>query len=229
MTTCGCCPTTSGHCAMTPTRSARVIRAADPQVAMIQEAPRFWRWRSRALRWPGGPGWSGRRRPNQRREPGAVLAGRDVARHPRDCLSPTTAKLHRRGRRWRCSSCPALSSRWPDPPGPGRVRPTDAIWTNWPNLAPTGCRSPADVGGDLNAVPGSATWQRLSGSAPTSSPRWARATASATPQSTGPPDRRPVRRPATAPGSAQVLDCADVRIASDHRPLLAEFDLGKAG
>lgn len=85
---------------------------------------------------------------------------------------------------------------------------------------------PLIVGGDLNAVPGSATWARLERFGPDAFAAVGQGDGF-TYSSTDPVRRidgffadvrvRPVR--------VEVLDSADVRIATDHRPLLGEFEL----
>jgi len=88
-------------------------------------------------------------------------------------------------------------------------------------VAPTGV--PTVVAGDMNDVPESATWRLLARQRVDAVPAGDGFTYSA---------RNPERRidgvfadPALRIRSAEVIGTPDVMIASDHRPVLVEFEL----
>ena len=90
--------------------------------------------------------------------------------------------------------------------------------TNLPDTAPL------IVGGDLNAVPSSATWQRLQQFG--TDAYAAVGVGDGLTYSTTAPVRRidgVFADPRLQPVKAEAIDSADVRIASDHRPLVVEF------
>ena len=182
-------------------RSAQPHVAIDPGGASVLAL-------ADGLRGAGPPGraGAGHRWPGQRGEPGAVLAGGGCAGPARVDLEPASRKLHQRGvamavlrlagRRF------AVAGTHLDLIEPARL-------THLDELAGTGRRavgrtSRCILGGDLNAVPGSATWQRLPGfgadvfAAVGSGDGFTYSDGAA-----GPPDRRPVRRPAAATGAGR--------------------------
>ena len=209
---------------------ARVIRACAPDLVLVQEAPRFFRWRKarreagREQR-PGGP----HRGRHRRRTAAAVLAaghrrahrGRPAAAHPR----PAPPGLrHRRGPDRRG---PARRAELPSEP-PARRAPTprrSCCWSGWPAMGVPH----AVAGGDLNDVPDRAGVPAPGRAAP------------------GLPGRRPVGRRAHLPrpttrasastrssrprasrcsAAASPPGCpasreADLRAATDHLPVLA--------
>jgi endonuclease/exonuclease/phosphatase family metal-dependent hydrolase len=82
------------------------------------------------------------------------------------------------------------------------------------------------VGGDFNAVPGSATWNRL---ARFGTDAWSAVGAG---DGFSYPSTGPVRRidavfvdPRVKPLRAEVLDSRDIHLATDHRPLVVELEL----
>jgi endonuclease/exonuclease/phosphatase family metal-dependent hydrolase len=210
-----------------PAAVVRVIRAAAPDVAIIQEAPRFLRWqascaalaRRTGLLWIAG----GRRA-------GANLLFCTVAVrtvHRFDIPFSHQPKLHDRG-----AAAGVLEL--------GGVRfavaGTHLDLIEGPRLAHLDeladfaagrlAGVPLMMGGDLNAVPGSTTWQRCAGFGVDAY------------QAVGTGDgftysaTAPVRRidavfadPRLRPVRAEVLDSPDIRVASDHRPLLVEYQL----
>lgn len=210
-----------------PDALARVMRAAAPDVAIIQEAPRFLRWRSAcaALARRAGLVLVTGGRASGANLVLSSLAVQPTARH--EVGFTAERKLHRRG-----AAVAALRLAGADFAVAGthldlieaaRLRHLDEL------AAFTASRLaglPLIVGGDLNAVPGSLTWQRLESlgvdafAAAGHGDGFSYSAA------------EPVRRidglfadPRLRPVSAEVLDSPDVRIASDHRPLLVEFEL----
>jgi endonuclease/exonuclease/phosphatase family metal-dependent hydrolase len=210
-----------------PAAVARVIRAAAPQVALIQEAPRFWRWRMACAALARRAGLvlvTGGRTSGANLVLSSlavdVLATHEIA------LSPQP-KLHRRGAAvalLRLSGHRfAVAGTHLDLIEAARLTHLDELAGLLADRLPD---VPLLLGGDLNAVPGSATWQRLTG--------FGTDVFAAVGQGDGFSYSavEPVRRidglfadPRLRPVSARVLDSADVRIGSDHRPLLAEFEL----
>ena len=99
-----------------PAAVARVMRAAEPDVAIVQEAPRFLRWRSScaALARRAGLLWV-----SGGRAAGANLvlshAGGPHRRAISISPSPTSRNCIIAARRWRCWSWPAAGSRSPAP------------------------------------------------------------------------------------------------------------------
>ena len=208
----------------------RVIRSAAPDVVLIQEAPRFLRWRvacaalarhSRLIWVSGG------------RAAGAnlvlcTMAMRTVEHF--DIPFSDQPKLHHRGAAAAvlelAGSRFAVAGTHLDLIEQPRLRHLDEL-AEFAAARLDGV--PLIVGGDLNAVPGSATWQRCAAfgvdaySAVGDGDGFTYSAA------------QPVRRidavfadPRLRPVSAQVLDSPDVRLASDHRPLLVEYELPAA-
>jgi len=210
-----------------PAAVSRVIRAAEPDVVLIQEAPRFVRWRSAcaALARRAGLLWEA-----GGRTAGANLVLTSLAVTVRERIElPFTdlPRLHHRG-----AAVAVLEVRGTRLAVAGTHLDLieQARLTHLEEFGSFAERRlaglPIVFGGDLNAVPGSATWQACerfgvdvfaaagSGDGHTYS-------ASA-----------PVRRidavfadPRLRPVRAEVLDSPDVRIASDHRPLLVQYQL----
>ncbi|HJQ01342.1 MAG TPA: endonuclease/exonuclease/phosphatase family protein [Jatrophihabitans sp.] len=209
-----------------PEAVGRVMRSADPHVAIVQEAPRFLRWRMACV--------------ELARRAGLVLVtgGRasaanlvlsslavDVLARHELTLSPQR-KLHQRGVAMAVLRLAgrqfAVAGTHLDLIEPARLAHLDELAALVADRLPD---VPVIVGGDLNAVPGSATWQRL-----LSFGADVFATAGSGDGFTY-SAAQPVRRidglfadPRLRPVRAEVVDSADVRIASDHLPLLAEFE-----
>ncbi len=210
-----------------PAALARVIRAAAPDVAIIQEAPRFPRWRTScaALAQRAGLLWvAGGRRAGANLVL-CTMAVRTVERH--EVAFTDFPKLHHRGAAVAVLEYGGLRF---------AVAGTHLDLIEWPRLAHLDelaafaerqlAGVPLILGGDLNAVPGSATWQRCERFG-VDAFRAAGTGDGFTYSST-----RPVRRidavfadPRLRPAGVEVLDSPDVRIASDHRPLLVRLEL----
>ena len=210
-----------------PAAVVRVIRAAAPDVVIVQEAPRFGRWRSAcaALARRSGLLWiSG----NRRSGANLVFCRMAVRTVERFTVSFTDRpKLHHRGAA--VAVLELAGARF-------AVAGTHLDLIEEPRLAHLDelaafatarlAGLPLIVGGDLNAVPGSATWQRCEQFGVDAY------------QAVGVGDgftyaaHQPVRRidavfadPRLRPLRAEVLDSPDVRRASDHRPLLVGLEL----
>ena len=210
-----------------PAAVVRVIRSAAPDVVLIQEAPRFLRWRTScaALARRAGLLWV-----SGGREAGANLVLCTMAVRTVEHFSipfSDQPKLHHRGAAAAvlelAGSRFAVAGTHLDLIEQPRLTHLDEL-AEFAAARLTGV--PLVVGGDLNAVPGSATWQRCAMFGVDAY------------QAVGDGDGftysalQPVRRidavfadPRLRPVSAQVLDSPDVRLASDHRPLLVEFAL----
>jgi endonuclease/exonuclease/phosphatase family metal-dependent hydrolase len=210
-----------------PEAVARVMRSAAPDVAIIQEAPRFLRWRSScaALARRAGLVLVTGGRSSGANLVLSTLAVDAVARH--EIALSRQPKLHRRGV---AIAVLRLAGRQFAVAGTHLDLIESARLSHLDELAAAVTERlagvPLIVGGDLNAVPGSATWQRLQDFG--TDVFAAAGTGDGFSYSTV----QPVRRidglfadPRLRPVRAEVLDSADVRIASDHRPLLAEFEL----
>jgi endonuclease/exonuclease/phosphatase family metal-dependent hydrolase len=210
---------------------ARVMREIAADVAIVQEAPRFLRRRSQcaALARRAGMVLVTGGRASGANLVLSSLAVDVTATH--ELAFTADRHLHHRGAavavlRLRGAQF-AVAGTHLDLIEAPRLRHLDELAafaeTNLPKDAPL------IVGGDLNAVPSSATWQRMQQFG-------ADAFAAVgvgdglTYSSTA-----PVRRidgifadPRLQPLKAEAIDSADVRIASDHRPLLVEYLLPDA-
>jgi endonuclease/exonuclease/phosphatase family metal-dependent hydrolase len=206
---------------------ARVIRAIDPDVLCIQEAPRFLFWR-RKCRWlaaaTGLQIASGGRSAAANMilvRPGiAVEAAHSVlfSKDPRLHQRGLALALLRLGRRRVVAAGTHLDG-WPEP----RLRHVRELFAALDAFVPEGV--PFALAGDFNDDPGSAVWDALS----------ARGVDSFAAVGSGDGFTlnvtEPTRRidaifasPGLTPRSAAEVDSADVRIASDHRPFVAELE-----
>ncbi|MEU0101667.1 endonuclease/exonuclease/phosphatase family protein [Streptomyces sp. NPDC006267] len=207
---------------------ARVVRACAPDLVLVQEAPRFFRWRKAAAGLARNSGLvvlSG----------GATAAGplllcslRVAVERTEDVLLPLTPGLHRRGfatavvriagTRLGVLSCHLSLQR------DERLAQADLLLER---LDAMGVEH-AVAGGDLNDVPTGKAYQRLAGKL-----QDCRAVAPWGGELTFPPDRPRKRIDAvfTTPG-IEVLGCGvptglpgvrgeDLRAATDHLPVLA--------
>jgi endonuclease/exonuclease/phosphatase family metal-dependent hydrolase len=206
---------------------ARVIRDCQPDVVCIQEAPRFLRWRSQAA---GLARRSGLVVVGGGRPAGANLLlsslGVDVERTWDIALSQD-AGLHHRGAAVALMSVRgarfAVAGTHLDLRESARVRHVDEIEAALESVL-AGEVVPTILAGDINDVAGSATWAALT-----------RARRDAGAESDQPtfPAVEPRRRidgifvsQQVQVISCQLLDSPDVRAASDHRPVLAELEIG---
>jgi endonuclease/exonuclease/phosphatase family metal-dependent hydrolase len=202
---------------------ARVIRACRPDVVTVQEAPRFFRWRSKAaaLARRSGLVVVGGGRPaaanlllsslsvevESMRD---VLFSKDVGRHQRGAA---LAVLRLGGARI------AVAGTHLDLAEAPRLRHIAELEGALVGLVPRSV--PTVVAGDVNDRPGSPAWNLLTERRLDAVPSGDGFTYSAT---------NPQRRidavfadPALHVLSAEVVDSPDVRIASDHRPVLVEL------
>ncbi len=210
-----------------PAAVARVIRDAAPQVAIIQEAPRLLHWRSScaSLARRAGLVWVTGGRATGANLILSTLAVDTVQRH--EIAFSKQPKLHQRGAAvavLRLSGVEfAVAGTHLDLTEAARLTHLDelAAFTT-DRLAGL----PLIVGGDINAVPGSATWQRLQNFGVDGF------------EAVGSGDGfsysavQPVRRidavfadPRLRPIRAEVIESADVRIGSDHRPVVVDYQL----
>jgi endonuclease/exonuclease/phosphatase family metal-dependent hydrolase len=210
---------------------ARVMREINPDVAIIQEAPRFLRWRSKCAalaRRAGLVGVTGGRSTGANLVLSS-LAVQVVASH--ELAFSAEKKLHDRGAAiavLRLAGAEfAVAGTHLDLIEAPRLRHLDELAEFTARHLPAS--APLIVGGDLNAVPGSATWRRLE--------KFGADAFAAVGHGDGfsYSSTDPVRRIdgifadlRLRPIRADVLDSADVRIASDHRPLVVEYLLGDA-
>jgi endonuclease/exonuclease/phosphatase family metal-dependent hydrolase len=206
----------------------RVIRSAEPDVVLVQESPRFARWRSLCAELA--------RRSNLVVVSGGRYAGSNLIMSTMavdvvstaDVLFTRDAGLHRRGTAiavlTKQGTKFAVAGTHLDLKEDPRRRHVDeleeAIATHVPDSVPT------IVAGDINDRPGSPVWRALAEM---------RADAFAA-AGTGSPLTSPATRaiktidgvfvdPRITVRAARVLDQPDVELASDHRPLLVELDI----
>jgi endonuclease/exonuclease/phosphatase family metal-dependent hydrolase len=207
------------------TAVARVIRSAHADVVCVQEAPRFLRWRAKCTRLA--------RRSGLRIIGGGRVAGANLLlaaatieiAATRDVLLSRNRGYHQRGVAMAVlrleGSTVAVAGTHLD--GQSQPHQIAELHSALDAFAPG---IPAIVGGDINAVPGSPAWDSLT----------ARGTDAFAVAGTGDgftsniaaPTRRIdaiVADPPLVVRAAQVVDTPDVRIASDHFPVLAELDL----
>jgi endonuclease/exonuclease/phosphatase family metal-dependent hydrolase len=211
---------------------ARVIRAAQPDVVCIQEAPRFLRWRAKAaslsrrsglLVVTGGRPASGNlilcTMGVQVLGSWDIRLSAEPGLHQRGAAA---ALLALRGARF------AVAGTHLDLAGAPRVRHIGEIDAALAAVLPDDV--PVIVAGDMNDTPGSAAWEALTAGR-------VDAAAAAAASGGGPAQdtfsaQNPRRRidgvfadPRLAVRAARVVDSPDVRIASDHRPLVVDLEL----
>jgi endonuclease/exonuclease/phosphatase family metal-dependent hydrolase len=206
----------------------RVIRSAEPDVVLVQESPRFLRWRSLCAELA--------RRSNLVVVSGGRYAGSNLILSTlgvdvvstADVLFTRDPRLHRRGTAiavlTKSGSRFAVAGTHLDLVEAPRVRHIDeleeALATHVPDDVPV------IVAGDVNDVPGSRAWAAM-----TRHRVDAFATAGAGSALTAPvtAPRKTIDGlfvdPRITIRSARVLDSADISRASDHRPVLAELKL----
>jgi endonuclease/exonuclease/phosphatase family metal-dependent hydrolase len=207
---------------------ARVIASARPDVVLVQEAPRFLRWRSTCAalaRTSGLVVVSGGR------AAGANLIlsslGVDVV-STADVLFTKQPRLHQRGTaiavlRLRGATF-AVAGTHLDLEAGARLRHVGELHAAISRHVPADV--PTVVAGDINDHPGSAVWLSLAAERPDA---FAQAGVGSPFTSTAADPHQTIdgifvdRRIAVS--SVRVLDGPDVVGASDHRPLLAELEL----
>jgi len=207
---------------------ARVIRSAEPDVVLVQEAPRFLRWRSLCAELArtsdlvvvGGGRAAGSNLILSTLAVGVVSSSAAL-------FSPD-AGSHRRGTAiavlvkggWRFAVAGTHLDLVPE----ARLRHVGELESAIGAQVPAGI--PIVVAGDVNDQPGSAAWSALARG------RADAFAAAGTGDGCTFPAREPHRRidgifvdPAIGVRAARVLDQADVLLASDHRPLMADLEL----
>ena len=206
----------------------RVIRSAEPDVVVVQESPRFLRWRSKCA---GLARRCGLVVVAGGRPAGANLVmstlGVDVERK-HDVMFSTDPDLHHRGTAiailsYRGSRFAVAGTHLDVKPEP-RLRHVGELHAAIDRLVPT--EVPTVIAGDINDRPGSPSWDLLT-SKRTDAFAAAGEGSPFTSTATNPhqtidgvfADPRIIVR------SARVLGSDDVRVASDHRPLLVELEL----
>ena len=206
----------------------RVIRSADADVVLVQESPRFLRWRSlcASLARTSGLVVVGGGRPAGSNLILCTLAVDVVS--TADVLFSKEPRLHQRGTAIAVLSRQgarfAVAGTHLDLEATARLRHVSELEAALATHVPTGV--PTLVGGDINDRPGSAVWAALAG----------RRTDVFAAAGVGSGYTSTAREPhqiidgifadtAFSVRSARVLDGPDVLVASDHRPLLAELDL----
>ncbi|MCU1656481.1 MAG: Endonuclease/exonuclease/phosphatase [Pseudonocardiales bacterium] len=209
----------------------RVIRSAEPDVVCVQEAPRFLFWRAKCrwlaaktqLRIAGG---------GRSAAANLLLTGPDIqVEAERSVLFSKDPRLHQRGvamARLRVHGAAVVVAGthldgYPEP----RLRHVRELFEALDEFTPPGV--PTVLAGDFNDDPGTPVWDALLA-------RGTDAFAAA-----GEGDgftlnvTHPTRRldaifagPGVRVRAARWIDSPDVRIASDHRPVIADLELREA-
>lgn len=208
---------------------ARVIRETEAQVVAIQEAPRLFRWRSKCAALARRSGLV------------IVTGGRPAAANlllctlavdvesSTDLLFSRDSRLHQRGTalavlRYRDARF-ALAGIHLDLQQTPRLRHVGELHRAL-DLHAGDPGVPIVVAGDVNDQPGSAVWDAL---AARGTDAWAAVgTGDGWTFSATDPRKRidgVFADPRITVRSATVLDTPDVRVASDHRPVLVELEL----
>ncbi len=196
-----------------PAALVRVVRGAAPDVVCVQEAPKWWRWRSRCADLA--------RRCDLFFVTGGLPAGNNIlmatvgveVQSTGDVLFTRRFGLHQRGMATAVCSLGGtrfrLVSTHLDMAAPDRRLHVDEIFAALGPLP-----EPVILGADVNEHPGRPAWAALAERLPESG--------------AGTQGRRidgVFLSPSIRVLSAAVLDSPDVRIASDHPPILAEVEL----
>jgi endonuclease/exonuclease/phosphatase family metal-dependent hydrolase len=206
----------------------RVIRSAAPDVVLVQESPRFARWRSLCAQLA--------RRANLVVVTGGRYAGSNLVlstlavdvESTADVLFSRDVFLHRRGTAIAVLSKDgarfAVAGIHLDLEQSARLRHVAELDTAIEHNVPA--HVPTIVAGDVNDRPGSAVWQAL---AEQRTDAFAAAGTGAGFTSTAADPYQIIDGifvdPRISVVDARVLDGPDVAVASDHRPLLAELEL----
>jgi endonuclease/exonuclease/phosphatase family metal-dependent hydrolase len=206
----------------------RVIRSAAPDVVLVQESPRFARWRSLCAQLA--------RRANLVVVTGGRYAGSNLVlstlavdvESTADVLFSRDVFLHRRGTAIAVLSKDgarfAVAGIHLDLEQSARLRHVAELDTAIEHNVPA--HVPTIVAGDVNDRPGSAVWQAL---AEQRTDAFAAAGTGAGFTSTAADPHQIIDGifvdPRISVVDARVLDGPDVAVASDHRPLLAELEL----
>jgi endonuclease/exonuclease/phosphatase family metal-dependent hydrolase len=209
----------------------RVIRSTEADVVCIQEAPRFWRPAHQATRLAGICGL--RVIAGGRPAAANLILGRPGLRvsATRDVLLSRDRRLHQRGVTIACFAGEttefAIAGTHLDVEEPARLR--HAAEVNY-ELARFAAMRPTVLAGDFNDDPGTPVWRCLLAGRVDA---FAEAgTGDPMTSSVGDPRRR-IDAIMVGAGfevlSCQSLDSADVRRASDHRPVLAVLRLTPGG
>lgn len=207
----------------------RVLRGADPDVVLIQEAPRFVRWRSLCAQLArlGGLVVVNGGRPAAAN---LILSSLRVdVENTVDVLFSKDPKLHQRGTAIAVLSVAgvrfAVAGTHLDLKPQQRLRHVGELQAAVQRAVPAGL--PTVVGGDINDVPQTPVWRALSGPRPDA---WELAgegpgyTSSAL---------QPQRRidalfvdPSIRVSGIRTISSPDVALASDHLPVVADLEIG---
>ena len=206
---------------------ARVIRSAAPDVVCIQEAPRFFRWRSKCAELARRSGLV------------VVCGGRPAAanlllstlavdvRATREVKFSKDPRLHQRGSALavlaKSGRTFAVAGTHLDLKAEPRLRHVGELRAHADGFRPS--EIPLIVAGDINEKPGEPAWRALTEIGTDAFAAVGVGAGKSFPAAN--PTRRIDGMFVAAPLkvlSAEVIDSADVRIASDHRPLVVEVE-----
>jgi endonuclease/exonuclease/phosphatase family metal-dependent hydrolase len=206
----------------------RIIRGCDPHVVCVQEAPRFFRWRAKnaALARRSGLVIVGGGR---RAAANLILSSLAVdVVSTQDVLFTPEPRMHQRGTAIAVLALGgarfAVAGTHLDLADQPRLRHVGELHAALDRYVPADV--PAIVAGDINDVPGSASWRALT---ERGTDAWAVAGSGAGLTSNPKDPRRRIDAVFADPRlqviSAELVDTPDVVRASDHYPLLVELGL----
>ncbi|MEU0688918.1 endonuclease/exonuclease/phosphatase family protein [Streptomyces uncialis] len=215
---------------------ARVIRACAPDIVLVQEAPRFFRWRKKLARLAAASGLYTLSGGATAAGPALLCSLRATVEHTEDTLLPLTPGLHRRGfatavLRFGAARVAVLSCHLSLQKAERHIQSGLLL----ERLAELGAPH-AVAGGDINERPDGPAFRRLAGSLQDG---WATKPWGA--EYTSPADRPRQRIDAVfATAGIEVLSCgvptglpgitdADLRAATDHLPVLATLRVPASG
>jgi endonuclease/exonuclease/phosphatase family metal-dependent hydrolase len=209
---------------------ARVIRSAAPDVVCVQEAPRFFRWRSKCAQLARRSGLV------------IVCGGRPAAanlllstlavdvRATREVKFSKDPRLHQRGSALavlaKSGGTFTVAGTHLDLQAEPRLRHVGELRAHAEGFRPA--EIPLIIAGDINEKPGEPAWRALTDIGTDAFAAVGIGEGNSFPS--GNPARRIDGMFVSAPLkviSAEVLDSPDVRIASDHRPLVVEVELAE--